>query len=198
MTNDADRTPPAPLSTPGTAEHRPVTPDPTTHKGTEPATHKGTADTTGHGTDRSRTSPDIPAPRVTTPPRSAAAPARPAAETSSDDRTGTPASAPKQSGRTDTASDDGLDRLLPAGDHDKFALRLQQAVTDFVESPRRAVEEAESTFEAVVEGLTNALDEHRRTLRTTAGKDADPGSQTEELRITLQHYRDITERLLKV
>lgn len=124
-------------------------------------------------------------------------PSSPAAGAPAKNRPLTPDAAPGATPGQDTASD-GTGTLLPAGDHDRFALRLQQAVTDFVESPQRAVEEAESTFEAVVEGLTHALDEHRRTLRTSAGQDTEPGARTEELRITLQHYRDITERLLNV
>ncbi|MFD5072699.1 hypothetical protein ACFWNC_32995 [Streptomyces sp. NPDC058369] len=88
--------------------------------------------------------------------------------------------------------------LLPTGDQDKLAHRLHQAVTDFVESPQRAVEEAESTFDAVVAGLTDALKERRSTLHVDERDGDDPGARTEELRITLQHYRDLTERLLKI
>lgn len=87
--------------------------------------------------------------------------------------------------------------LFPDGDHDRLAQRLQHAVSEFVESPRRAVEEAENTFDTVVDGLTDSLKEYRRALGT-AGQDGDPGVRTEELRVALQHYRDLTERLLKV
>ncbi|MFC8535980.1 hypothetical protein ACFUJY_18785 [Streptomyces sp. NPDC057249] len=109
----------------------------------------------------------------------------------------------KDAGGTDRAhtahtAHDGADRLLPAGDQDRLAHRLHQAVTDFVESPHRAVEEAESTFDAVVAGLTEALKERRSTLHVGERDGGEPGARTEELRITLQHYRDLTERLLKV
>ncbi|MER5274951.1 hypothetical protein ABT025_04225 [Streptomyces sp. NPDC002809] len=87
--------------------------------------------------------------------------------------------------------------LFPDADHHRLSERLQHAVSEFVESPRRAVEEAESTFDTAVDGLTDALREYRRTLGT-AGRDDDPGMRTEELRVTLQHYRDLTERLLNV
>ncbi|MEU2247917.1 hypothetical protein [Streptomyces sp. NPDC019224] len=93
---------------------------------------------------------------------------------------------------------DGTGPLLPTGDQDRLAHRLHQAVTDFVESPHRAVEEAESTFDAVVAGLTDALKERRSTLHVDERDGGDPGARTEELRITLQHYRDLTERLLKI
>lgn len=103
---------------------------------------------------------------------------------------------PDRDGRAHTAQ--GVDPLLPAGEQDQLAHRLHQAVTDFVESPHRAVREAESTFDAVVAGLTSALKERRGSLHVGEGDGGDPGARTEELRITLQHYRDLTERLLKV
>ncbi|HEY9329951.1 MAG TPA: hypothetical protein VIS09_17210, partial [Streptomyces sp.] len=116
-------------------------------------------------------------------------------------RTKTPAAAPLNGDGTADAADGrashALRPLLPQGDHDKLALRIQHAVSEFVESPRRAVEEAESTFDSVVEGLKDALEEQRRTLGAV-GRDGDHGMRTEELRVTLQHYRDLTERLLNV
>lgn len=87
--------------------------------------------------------------------------------------------------------------LIPEGDQEKLSLRLQHAVTEFVESPLRAVGEAESTFDSAVDGLASALKEHRRELNAQQqGEGAE--TRTEELRITLQHYRDLTERLLNV
>lgn len=115
--------------------------------------------------------------------------------------TRTPAAAPLNGDRTADAADARASHaprpLFPEGDHDKLALRIQHAVSEFVESPRRAVEEAESTFDTVVEGLKDALEERRRRLGTV-GRDGDPEMRTEELRVTLQHYRDLTERLLNV
>ncbi|PWS49676.1 hypothetical protein DLE01_22340, partial [Streptomyces sp. FT05W] len=87
--------------------------------------------------------------------------------------------------------------LVPRGDQDKLSQRMQHAVTDFVESPRRAVEEAESTFDQIVSGLTEALAERKRVLRAS-WHDQDTEAQTEELRVALQHYRDLSEHLLKI
>lgn len=87
--------------------------------------------------------------------------------------------------------------LVPKGDQDELALRMRHAVTDFVENPRRAVEEAESTFDEIVAGLTEALAERRRALRA-GWREQDTEAQTEELRVALQHYRDISEQLLKI
>ncbi|MFJ8858028.1 hypothetical protein ACIRD8_06280 [Streptomyces sp. NPDC102451] len=87
--------------------------------------------------------------------------------------------------------------LVPRDAQDALSLRMQQAVTDFVESPRRAVEEADSTFDEIVSGLTQALAERRRVLRAS-WQEQDTDAQTEELRIALQRYRDLSEQLLKI
>ncbi|MCX4774700.1 hypothetical protein [Streptomyces sp. NBC_01285] len=87
--------------------------------------------------------------------------------------------------------------LFPEGDQEKLILRLQHAVTEFVESPLRAVGEAESAFDAAVDGLASALKERRREMGTQQ-QGEESGTRTEELRITLQQYRDLTERLLNV
>ncbi|MFF5724324.1 hypothetical protein [[Kitasatospora] papulosa] len=87
--------------------------------------------------------------------------------------------------------------LVPRGDQDKLSQRMQHAVTDFVESPRRAVEEAESTFDQIVSGLTEALAERKRVLRAS-WHEQDTEAQTEELRVALQRYRDLSEHLLRI
>ncbi|MEV2247333.1 hypothetical protein [Streptomyces sp. NPDC049970] len=87
--------------------------------------------------------------------------------------------------------------LVSRNDQEKLAQRMHHAVADFVESPRRAVEEADSTFEQIVSGLTEALTERRRALRAS-WQEQDTEAQTEELRIALQRYRDLGEQLLKI
>ncbi|MER5895845.1 hypothetical protein [Streptomyces sp. NPDC001876] len=87
--------------------------------------------------------------------------------------------------------------LLPVKEQESLTERMQQAVADFVESPRQAVEEAESTFDRIVADLTEALEERRRSLRTS-WQAQDTEAQTEELRVALQQYRDVGERLLRV
>ncbi len=89
--------------------------------------------------------------------------------------------------------------LFAPADQEAFAARIQQAVTGFVEDPHRAVRDADATFEEVVADLGAALAERGRLLR--AGKDGDgpvSGAETEDLRIALQHYRDLTERLVRL
>ncbi|MGW3217486.1 hypothetical protein ACWDBC_35350 [Streptomyces parvus] len=89
--------------------------------------------------------------------------------------------------------------LFAPAEQEAFAARIQQAVTGFVEDPHRAVRDADTTFEEVVADLGAALAERGRRLRS--GKDgsgADSGADTEDLRIALQHYRDLTERLVRL
>ncbi|MFD5871827.1 hypothetical protein [Streptomyces sp. NPDC060322] len=114
-------------------------------------------------------------------------------------RTAPAAQASERTGRHGTTgTGTGTEGPLVSRDHqDKLSQRMQQAVTDFVESPRRAVEEADSTFDEIVSGLTEALTERRRVLRAS-WQEQDTDAQTEELRIALQRYRDISEQLLKI
>ncbi|GAA2929166.1 hypothetical protein [Streptomyces enissocaesilis] len=87
--------------------------------------------------------------------------------------------------------------LLPHGERDKLGLRLQQAVNTFVDGPRRSVEEADSVFEEAARCLTDAMAERRNSLRTAwAGRDRE--AETEELRLALRTYREVTERLLRM
>ena len=85
--------------------------------------------------------------------------------------------------------------LVPQDDRDKLALRLQQALSTFVNSPQQAVEEADAVLDEVTTRLTDTLTERRRVLRT-GWQDPDTNAQTEELRLALRQYREITERLL--
>ncbi|MGW6063169.1 hypothetical protein [Streptomyces sp. NPDC055189] len=87
--------------------------------------------------------------------------------------------------------------LLPQDERDKLSLRLQQALSTFVESPRQAVEEADSLYDDAVRHLTETLAERRRTLRTS-WQDQDTEAHTEELRLALRQYRESMEQLLRV
>ncbi|MFF1462245.1 hypothetical protein [Streptomyces sp. NPDC058330] len=136
----------------------------------------------------SRTGPATPADRPAAPPAGTAAPDRHA-----------DAAAPSPEDRTGTHGHDAAgDRpLMPAHERDALSLRMRQAVSDFVENPRQAVEEADSAFDSIVADLTEALDERRRTLRASwQGEGAE--ARTEELRVALQHYRDAGEQLLRI
>ncbi|MFJ9111218.1 hypothetical protein [Streptomyces sp. NPDC102283] len=144
-----------------------------------------------------------------TPPRTVTG-EEPAGRTGADSRTAPGPAVSETPGHT--APRDGSDAARGGGgdphpgrplfapeEQEAFAARIQQAVTGFVEDPHRAVREADATFDEVVASLGAALEERGRRLR--AGKDgSDPatGAETEDLRIALQHYRDLTERLVRL
>ncbi|WP_257135209.1 hypothetical protein [Streptomyces sp. wa1063] len=89
--------------------------------------------------------------------------------------------------------------LFAPAEQEAFAARIQQAVTGFVEDPQRAVREADATFDEVVASLGKALEERGRRLRAgKGGSGPATGAETEDLRIALQHYRDLTERLVRL
>ncbi|MFE4172510.1 hypothetical protein ACFRR7_10675 [Streptomyces sp. NPDC056909] len=104
-------------------------------------------------------------------------------------------------------------RLLSQDESERLALRLQDALSTFVDEPRRSVEEAAGVLDEAAERLTTALAERPRSLRaqweggepgagkrtTDSVKDgAADVSDTEKLRLTLQSYREFTERLLRI
>ncbi|MEU9365703.1 hypothetical protein AB0D78_40380 [Streptomyces avermitilis] len=94
--------------------------------------------------------------------------------------------------------------LLPHDECDKLSVRLQHAVAGFVDEPRAAVEEADHVLEEVAARFADAVARQRRTLRTSwsaageSGSGGHPAADTEQLRLTLRDYREMTERLLHV
>ncbi|MFJ1929516.1 MULTISPECIES: hypothetical protein [unclassified Streptomyces] len=214
MTYDTERTPRIPTGSPAaaeqspvttdrSAEQSPVTPDRTTGRANEqsPVTTDRAAGKSPVTTDRANEQSPATTDRATG--QSPATTDR-AAEQSPVTTDRSPAGHGRSAGQPHTGSSPTGDAAAPAnrplfreGDQEKLALRLQQAVTEFVENPLRAVEEAEGTFDAAVEGLAHALKERRREIDVQQqGKES--GTRTEELRIALQQYRDLTERLLKI
>lgn len=90
--------------------------------------------------------------------------------------------------------------LLPAEECDALASRMQHAVVGFVDGPRDAVAEADHVLEELAERLTDAVDRRRRTLRgswqpTDQEREA-TAPDTEQLRLALRDYRELSERLL--
>ncbi|SED39841.1 hypothetical protein SAMN05216489_03344 [Streptomyces sp. 3213] len=92
--------------------------------------------------------------------------------------------------------DAGNGSLLPHDESDKFNLRLQHAVTGFVDEPRSAVEEAAHVLEEVADRLTQAVTKRRDTLHSSW--EAKGSDDTEQLRLALRDYRELTERLLHI
>jgi hypothetical protein len=89
----------------------------------------------------------------------------------------------------------GPEPLLPPAERDKIVLRLGHALNTFADSPREALEEAESAYDEATAKLVNALTERRRVLRA-GWTEQDPGTQSDEPRHALRQYREITQRLL--
>ncbi|GAA2635063.1 hypothetical protein [Streptomyces axinellae] len=143
--------------------------------------------------------PPVPAPP---PPGAAGTPGRatggpgPAGPAASADPAGAPPgrtqAAPVHAGARRTA-----ERLFPEGRREQLDLRLQHALSGFVEDPRAAVREADAAFEEAANQLTETLAELRRFLRS-GWHDQQGESATEELRRALQQYRDNTQRLLRM
>ncbi|MDT7844670.1 hypothetical protein [Streptomyces justiciae] len=99
-------------------------------------------------------------------------------------------------------------RLLADEQCDKLSGELQHAMAGFVDGPRAAVEEADHVLEEVTSRFTDAMAQRRRTLRQSwqgaqhgDGKPMAEGGasgDTEQLRLALRDYRELTERLLKL
>lgn len=91
----------------------------------------------------------------------------------------------------------GPEPLLPSSDRDKIVQRLAHALNTFTDTPREALEEAESAYDEAVAQLVNALAERRRVLRV-GWEDQDLKTQSDELRHAMRQYREITQRLLQL
>ncbi|MER6123767.1 hypothetical protein ABT173_14120 [Streptomyces sp. NPDC001795] len=93
-------------------------------------------------------------------------------------------------------------RLLSREECDRFALRLQHAVGEFVDDPREAVEEADRVVVEVASRLAEAVAARRRTLKASWQETEDDphpgGDDTEQLRLVLRDYRSTAERLLSI
>ncbi|MFQ3561710.1 hypothetical protein QZN11_33630 [Streptomyces gramineus] len=79
--------------------------------------------------------------------------------------------------------------------------RLQHALTEFVDEPRAAVEEADRAVEELSARFTDAIDRRRRTLRGSwqeTDRDHPGSADTEQLRLALRDYRELADRLLHI
>lgn len=100
----------------------------------------------------------------------------------------------------------GPEPLLPSGERDKVLQRLRHALNTFADTPRDALQEAESAYDEATAQLVAALAARRELLRAAwAEQDSespsDPApseSDSEEFRNALRQYREITQRLLQL
>jgi ABC-type transporter Mla subunit MlaD len=99
----------------------------------------------------------------------------------------------------------GPEPLVPSDEQDKIVRHLQHAINTFADTPLKALEEAESAYDEAISQLVNALAERRSLLRA-GWQDQDPEAQpaasdapqSDELRLALRQYREITQRLLRL
>ncbi|MGW6493537.1 hypothetical protein [Streptomyces sp. NPDC055056] len=122
---------------------------------------------------------------------------------SADSRTRTDGKAHGQGSAKDSAKDSGKhgERLLPGDEYDKFSERMRHAVGGFVDGPEASVEEADHVLEELASRFTEAVSQRRRSLRTSwqsGGEGKASAADTEKLRLALQDYREMTERLLHI
>ncbi|WP_171059792.1 hypothetical protein [Streptomyces montanus] len=89
-------------------------------------------------------------------------------------------------------------RLMSHDETDKWTLRLQHAVAGFVDEPRESVEEADEVLQEVAARFADAITQRRRTLRTSWQTTGDDKADTEQLRLVLRDYRELSERLLRL
>ncbi|MFJ8668874.1 hypothetical protein [Streptomyces sp. NPDC093600] len=92
-----------------------------------------------------------------------------------------------------------LGLLLGDADRDRLGQRLHHALAAFVDSPRSSVAEAAEVLDEVEEQLIASLRDRRAALRAGwqgIGDSSDRGVETEQLRLTLRTYREVTEHLL--
>ncbi len=86
--------------------------------------------------------------------------------------------------------------LFASDDAQRFRLRWTEIQTNFVDEPRRAVEEADDLVSEMSERITSLFTQNREELERqwSAGDEV----STEQLRRTLQSYRSFFERLLSL
>ncbi|MET9480586.1 hypothetical protein [Streptomyces sp. NPDC006638] len=185
--------PPAtPEARDGREVKRPVRTPEAPSRGATADTDKDAADRTATGSDRTATDSDRTA-TGTDRTATGTATTRPSAGTT----TGTTTGKAPTTGKADHAKA----RFFPQDESDKLNQRLQDALSSFVDGPRRSVEEAAGVLEETAERLSKVLAERPRSLRAdwdTSGQGDNGGKDTEDLRLALQSYREVTERLLRI
>ncbi|MER6290423.1 hypothetical protein [Streptomyces sviceus] len=87
--------------------------------------------------------------------------------------------------------------LVPSGGQGKVLQSLRHALNTFADAPHEALEEAESAYDGATARLVSALAERRRLLRA-GWQGRDPEARSDELRLALRQYREITQRLLHI
>ena len=94
-----------------------------------------------------------------------------------------------------TKTSDAIE-LLVADEAQKFRNRWSSIQGDFVDEPRRAVEEADTLVAELMKRLAEIFADERSRLEGQWGRG--DNVSTEDLRMTLQRYRSFFNRLLSL
>ncbi|MFI1468599.1 hypothetical protein [Streptomyces wuyuanensis] len=84
--------------------------------------------------------------------------------------------------------------LIAGEDAESYRDRWQQIQTNFVDDPRDSVRAADSLVADVIQSLAATFADHKHDLESQWSRGED--TQTEELRLALQHYRVFFNQLL--
>jgi hypothetical protein len=93
--------------------------------------------------------------------------------------------------------DDGseaLEPLLPPDQAERFGSRWQEIQGQFVDEPRKAVEDADALVADLMQRIAAGFTKEREQLE--AQWDSGDDVSTEDLRVALTYYRSFFERLL--
>ena len=106
---------------------------------------------------------------------------------------------PVASSRVSTAGspqEHGATPLFPGNELDSLRNRWKEIQTNFVDEPRKAVEQADGLVASAMKRLAEVFADERSNLE----KQWDRGDQvsTEDLRVAFQRYRSFFDRLLSV
>jgi polyhydroxyalkanoate synthesis regulator phasin len=93
-----------------------------------------------------------------------------------------------------TKTDDAPVRLLQADELQSVVSRWREIQAEFVDQPKRAMQEADELVSELMDRLARTFTEQREQLESRWAESAD--ISTEELRQGLQRYRSFFERLL--
>ena len=86
--------------------------------------------------------------------------------------------------------------LFPDTERENFQSRWHEIQANFVDEPRRAVEEANQLVDSVIRRLTEVFANERGRMEQGWSKDQD--ISTEDFRQSLRRYRSFFDRLLSV
>jgi hypothetical protein len=116
-------------------------------------------------------------------------------ETEPEQRSSIDAVAP-ETAQTRVAGPAGMTQLFPDSELQEFRSHWDNIQTDFVDEPRRAVEQADSFVASALKRLAEVFADERAGLEKQWGRG--DNVSTEDLRVALTRYRTFFQRLLSI